>query len=161
MFQSFSRVGAAALLAAGLNALPAPTLAAPTLASAASPAVKAAVEKVLVDSAAAYSVGDFKGFMASYEVSPDTTYISGDKVIAGYDAIAATYAGRFEARDAKAALGKLSVQVLNARTLGPDYVLAIGRFKVDLPDAKSAAGIFSLTFHKTAAGWRIAADHTS
>ena len=61
-------------------------------------AIATAVEKVLVDSAAAYSNGDFKGFIASYEVSPDTTYISGDKVITGYDAIAATYGARFAAK---------------------------------------------------------------
>lgn len=154
MFKPYVRL--AAMVAAGVLSLPAIAIAAP-----APPEVKAAVEKVLTDSAAAYSAGDFKGFIASYEVSPDTSYVSGDKVITGYDEIARTYAGRFEARDAKATLGKLSVRILNARTLGPDYVLAIGRFKVETPDAKTAAGIFSLTFHKTAAGWRIAADHTS
>ena len=147
---------AAGLIAAGFLSLSGPAGAAPAPA-----AVTAAVEKVLSDSAAAYSAGDFKGFIASYEVSPETTYISGDQVIVGYDQIARTYAGRFETRDAKATLGKLSVQILNARTLGPDYVLAIGRFKVEMADAKSASGIFSLTFHKTAAGWRIVADHTS
>lgn len=146
----------AAVIAAGALALPGLAAAAP-----ASPEVKAAVEKVLTDSAAAYSAGDFKGFIASYEVSPETTYVSGDKIVAGYDAIAQTYAGRFETREAKATLGKLSVQVLNARTLGPDHVLAIGRFKVETPDAKTASGIFSLVFHKTTAGWRIVADHTS
>jgi len=158
MFQLFSRTsaGIAAVIAAGVLCLPAAASAAPAPA-----AVKAAVEKVLTDSAAAYSAGDFKGFIASYEISPDTTYISGDKVITGYEEIARTYSGRFEARDAKASLGKLSVQILNARMLGPDYVLAIGRFKVETPDAKSAAGIFSLIFHKTSAGWRIVADHTS
>ena len=125
----------------------------------ASPEVSAAVGKVLTDSAAAYSAGDFKGFMASYEDSSETTYISGDKVVTGYDAIAANYGPRFEGP--KDALGKLSLELVNVRQLGPDHVLAIGRFKVAMADAKSAAGIFSLTFHKTAAGWRIAADHTS
>jgi ketosteroid isomerase-like protein len=130
-------------------------------AQSASPEVRAAVGKVLTNSAAAYSAGNFQGFMASYEVSPETTYISGDKVITGYDAVANTYRPRFQAAGAKDALGKLSLQLVNVRQLGPDHVLAIGRFKVEMADAKSAAGIFSLTFHKTAAGWRIAADHTS
>lgn len=120
----------------------------------------AAVGKVLTDSAAAYSAGDFKGFMASYEVSPETTYVSGTKVVTGYDAIAAAYAPRFQGAAAKD-LGKLGLELVNVRQLGPDHVLAIGRFKVEMTDGKSAGGIFSLTFHKTAAGWRIAADHTS
>jgi ketosteroid isomerase-like protein len=127
----------------------------------ASPQVRAAVGKVLTDSAAAYSAGDFQGFMASYEVSPETTYISGDKVVTGYDAIAGVYRPRFLGPGAKEALGKLGLELANVRQLGPDHVLAIGRFKVEMADAKSATGIFSLTFHKTAAGWRIAADHTS
>lgn len=157
MLQLFSRApaGLAAVFAAGLLCLPAAAVAAPAPAT-----VKAAVAKVLTDSAAAYSAGDFKGFMASYEVSPETTYISGDKVVTGYDAIAATYGPRFEGA-AKASLGKLGLELVNVRELGTDHVLAIGRFKVEMPDGKAAAGIFSLTFHKTAAGWRIAADHTS
>ncbi len=127
----------------------------------AEPAVAAAVGKVLTDSAAAYTAGDFKGFIESYEVSPETTYISGDKVVTGYDAIAAAYGPRFEGPDAKAALGKLSLNLVNVRQLGPNYVLAIGRFNVEMAEGKSASGIFSLTFHKTAVGWRIVADHTS
>jgi hypothetical protein len=82
-------------------------------------------------------------------------------VITGYDAIAGTYGPRFQGAGGKDTLGKLSLELVNVRQLGPDHVLAIGRFKVEMADAKSAAGIFSLTFHKTAAGWRIAADHTS
>jgi uncharacterized protein (TIGR02246 family) len=128
----------------------------------AAPETAAQVAKVLTNSAAAYSAGDFKGFMESYEISPDTTYISGDKVIAGYDAIAKTYGGRFATKNPRD-LGQLSLKLLNVRQLGPDYVLAIGRFNVHLadPKAKDAAGIFSLVFHHGTAGWRIAADHTS
>jgi uncharacterized protein (TIGR02246 family) len=146
-------VGAAAVLA----------FAAPAAQAApAAPETAAAVGKVLTDSAAAYSAGDFKGFISSYEVSPDTTYISGANVIAGYDAIAKTYGGRFETKNPKD-LGQLTLKLLNVRQLGPDYVLAIGRFNVHMADpaSKDAAGVFSLVFHKGPAGWRIAADHTS
>lgn len=126
----------------------------------ASPEVRAAVGKVLTDSAAAYSAGDLKGFMESYEASPETTFVSGGRLVTGAQAIAGVYGPRFASG---ADLGKLSLELENVRALGPDHVLAIGRFKVDMADPKAAdaTGIFSLLFHKTAAGWRIAADHTS
>ncbi|HEX8419740.1 MAG TPA: SgcJ/EcaC family oxidoreductase [Sphingomonas sp.] len=140
----------------------APALSEPALAVEARERVAAAIGKVLNDSAAAYTRGDLAGFLASYERSPQTTYVSGTQVIKGYDAIAQTYADRFR-RKPGSSPGTLTLKLVDVRTLTPTHVLAIGQFKVVAPTGKGppATGIFSLLFHKSAAGWRIAADHTS
>jgi uncharacterized protein (TIGR02246 family) len=122
----------------------------------------AEIRSVLHRSATAWSAGDLAGFMACYENSPDTLYLTGTKVVLGYDSIHAMYAARFDACNA-GARGALSMTLLAVKLLGPEHAIVLGRYTLDRNEALggSVAGPFSLVFHRTPAGWRIAADHTS
>jgi len=123
---------------------------------------QADVTAALEASAAAWSRGDLHGFMHAYENSPATTYVTSHGVVTGYDAIEATYGARFAGRG-PGALGQLSLAVLSFRPLGPGFALVTGRFLLHHPDSHTpdATGIFTLVFHKSAAGWGIVSDHTS
>jgi ketosteroid isomerase-like protein len=80
-------------------------------------------------------------------------------VVKGYRAIRDMYAARFGGTSG--ALGQLTMEILDFRPLGPDYALIVGRYH--LKPAKpgpEASGVFTLVFHKSAAGWRIISDHT-
>lgn len=115
------------------------------------------VAKVLADASAGWSRGELDTFMASYEKAPQINYVSGGKIIQGYDAIRAMYAPRFA--DPKA-MPRLSTEVVDFDPLGADYAAVIGRFNLDLPNGEKATGLFSLVFHKTSDGWRIVSDHS-
>lgn len=119
---------------------------------------RAAIAKVLADSSAGWTRGDLDAFMASYEKAPQINYVSGGKVIQGFDAIRATYAPRFA--DPKA-MPPLSTEIVDFDPLGKDYAAVVGRFHLKMPNGTDATGLFSLIFHKTKDGWRIVSDHSS
>ena len=125
---------------------------------------RAAVVGALEDSAASWSRNDLAGFMAVYEDAPSTTYVRGGAIVRGYAAIQAMYAARFAPSPARSGgMGRLTLDVLEVRPLGPEHALCIGRFRLTRPGpgAPPATGMFTLVFHRTPAGWKIAADHTS
>lgn len=118
---------------------------------------RADIAKVLADASAGWSRGDLDVFMASYEKAPQINYVSGGKVIQGFDAIRAMYAPRFS--DPKA-MPQLSTEIVDFDPLGTDYAAVIGRFHLKLEGGQDASGLFSLVFHKTKDGWRIVSDHS-
>ena len=123
--------------------------------------LRAEVQLVLDASAVAWSQGDLDGFMHCYEDAPSTTYLKRDGVVEGYKAIHDMYAARF-GRNA-ASMGRLSMSLLNVRALGSDFALATGRYALRRAAAAGgdAGGLFTLVFHRSAAGWRVISDHTS
>ena len=122
---------------------------------------RAAVVGALEDSAAGWSRNDLAGFMAVYENAPSTTYLNGTTVVRGFAAIQAMYSARFV--KASGNMGRLTLEVMEFRPLGPDYGLCIGRFRLARPAPASppVAGVFTLVFHRTPNGWKIVSDHTS
>ena len=122
---------------------------------------RAAILKVLADSAEAWNRGDVGQFVAvGYENSPATVFVTQNGLITGYDAIARHYATAYGRRPG--GLGRLSFGSLSVRPLTPDYALAYGTFRlVPASGGKPQSGIFDLVFHRSAAGWRIVSDHTS
>ncbi|MCI3180392.1 hypothetical protein C5708_09015 [Caulobacter sp. CCUG 60055] len=123
-------------------------------------AERAAVGKVLDASATAWSAGDLDAFMNCYEDDPRTAYIGAGGVVKGYKAIHDMYAARFGGAR-PASLGKLSMDILDFRALGGEHALVTGRFHLLRAGQPEATGIFTLVFHKSAAGWRIVSDHTA
>ncbi len=119
-----------------------------------------AIEDALTASARAWSRNDLDAFMHCYEDGPDTAYVKTGGVVRGYRAIRDMYAARFGG--ASGALGQLSMETLDFKRLGPDYALVVGRYHLKpARPGPEASGIFTLVFHKSAAGWRIVSDHTS
>ena len=120
---------------------------------------EADIRKVLDDQAIAWNRGDIPAFMTGYDNSPDTTFVGTD-VSKGYAAVLARYQKKYSS---KAQMGTLKFSDVEVRMLGTDHASVIGRFHLDrAKDAGGeASGIFTLVFSKTAAGWKIVADHTS
>jgi len=134
-----------------------------TGASAVEPAAKArtAVQATLDASAAAWNAADLDRFMTCYENAPTTTYVSGTHFVHGYDAIRAMYAERFGG-GTSAAMGQLSLEIVDFWLLGADHAYVVGRFHLhrDAAHGGDASGPTTLLFKRTPAGWRIIADHS-
>jgi uncharacterized protein (TIGR02246 family) len=144
-----------ALLAALFLALPFFGQAAPNPAP-------AAIRHVIQESAAAWNRGDVNGFLASYENSPETTYIGAEGPVHGWQQIRQRYVKKYVTPD-RGKMGVLRFSQLDIRLLGPRYAIAIGHWHLERTAANGGdvGGYFTLTFHKSAAGWRIIVDHTS
>ncbi len=117
---------------------------------------RAEIDRVLQQSAADWSRGDLAAFMRSYEDAPNTAFVISGGLLRGYAAIKAHYAARYGTGQK---MGSLRLDVLEERGLAPAYALVTGHFALSGPTV--AAGVFTLIFHKTPAGWRITYDHTS
>ena len=120
--------------------------------------VRLAISQSLTTSAVEWSRNHLDGFMASYEDSPETTYVTAHRLVRGFDAIKAMYAARF---GGEKSLGELSFSLDEVRPLGSGFALAIGRYELVRVGLTPASGIFTLVFHHTQAGWKIVSDHTS
>lgn len=119
-----------------------------------------AIRAELAREVAAWNAGDLDGFLAGYERAPTTLFVGRAKLYRGWDAIAAMYKQHYPDRRK---MGALRFTDLEVRPLGPDHAVAVGRFELARPaaDGGPASGWFTLTWHKSAAGWRIILDHTS
>lgn len=134
--------------------------AAPAAAADRAAVARAEVQTALDDSAAAWSAGDLDRFMTLYEDTPATAYVSGEKLVIGYRAIRDMYASRFGGGSA-AAMGSLSLEMLQFQLLDPDHGFVIGRYHLKrAADPAELSGLTTLLFHRTAAGWRVVSDHT-
>lgn len=125
-------------------------------------AVDSEIKGVLERGAAAWSAGDLDTFMACYEDSPDTIYLTATQIVSGYAAIRSMYAERFGADDANS-MGVLTVKLLRVTRIGSEHMLAVGLYSLEGVEVSQGrhTGMCSLVLHNTAAGWRICADHTS
>jgi len=139
------------LLALSLGALVAFAPAVP----AESPVV--AIRSVLNAQVAAWNRGDIDSFMAGYDRSPATTFVSGDKVTHGWKTVRDHYAAKYNSREK---MGTLTFAGLTITPLCADAAIVLGSWslqrKSDRPHGK-----FTLLFRKLPQGWRVVLDHTS
>jgi len=116
------------------------------------------IRAVLVAQQDAWNRGDLDGFMAGYAHTPDLVFTSGGKIRHGWDETYAKYKAKYGAD--RSTMGKLAFEILGVQALGADGAIVLGRWALtDTPNA--GAGVFSLGFQRTPAGWRIVHDHTS
>ena len=118
-----------------------------------------AVRQVLHKQVEDWNRGDVKGFMSTYDDSPDTTFV-GDKVERGYAQILDRYKRLY---GSPAAMGKLTFTNLSVRVLDGKYAVATGNFHLERTAAGggNADGIFSLLLRKGPTGWKIILDHSN
>jgi ketosteroid isomerase-like protein len=116
---------------------------------------------MLDQSTAAWNARDLAGFIACYENSPETIYLTTAQVVIGYTAIHKMYFERFT-NDDWFRRGVLSTSLLHVASLGSEYALARGRYLLngDATHGGPTNGMFSLVLRRAPAGWRILADHT-
>lgn len=128
-------------------------------ASAAEPPLLQALSKAMQVSADAWNRGDLEAFMAIYEHSADTAFVTPKGVVKGFEPIEQLYK---KAYGGAGGLGSLTYSDLSLTRLNQDYAILYGRFHLMSPSAtKEATGVFDLVMHKTTGGWRILSDHTS
>lgn len=117
----------------------------------------AAIRAVLDAQAAAWNHGDLDGYMDGYERSPDTVFISGDRVTRGWKTVLERYKKSYDTREK---MGTLTFSDVEITMLGKDVAIVLGRWQLKRSN-DTPRGRFTLLFRNTRAGWRIVHDHTS
>jgi ketosteroid isomerase-like protein len=126
----------------------------------------AAIRSVMDAQVAAWNRGDIPAFMASYEDSPETTFVGASSVNRGFQPILERYKTSYANKEqmGKLTFNDLSVRLLPASSGVTEYAVVTGKFHLDRT-AKGLAtkddGIFSLVWHKGPGGWKILLDHTA
>jgi len=133
------------------------TLALAPQASAKDSKTEAAIRAVLDTQAAAWNRGDLEGYMDGYDRSPNTEFVSGDRINRGWQAVLDRYKKSYDSREK---MGVLTFSELEITVLSKDAALVLGRWRLKRANDEPH-GTFSLLFRKTKAGWRIVHDHSS
>lgn len=115
------------------------------------------IRAVLDAQQAAWNRGDINGFMEGYERSPNTTFVSGDGVMRGWQTVLEQYKRSY---DTRAKMGTLVFSELEVTPLGAGSAVVLGRWELVRAD-DHPQGRFTLIFRRTPRGWRIVLDHTS
>jgi beta-aspartyl-peptidase (threonine type) len=118
---------------------------------------EAAIRAVLARQLADWNAGDIDGFLRAYLQSGRTRFASGDSSGRGWAAARARYHARFPRPDA---MGQLAFGEVEIESLGRDYALASGRWRLQRDD-RTEHGVFTFVLVRTVDGWKIAHDHTS
>jgi beta-aspartyl-peptidase (threonine type) len=118
-----------------------------------------AVRVVLDRQVADWNKGDLEGFLAGYWNSPSVVFQSGGQRLDGWEAMRERYRRRYQAEGR--AMGRLAFSGLDVEPLGPEAVLARGRWQLTMPDGTAPGGLFTVIFRRLPEGWKIVHDHTS
>jgi ketosteroid isomerase-like protein len=126
----------------------------------------AAIRAALDDQVAAWNRGDITGFMATYEDSPETTFVGTTTVNKGWENVLQRYQKGYPNKDVMGTLtfSKLEIRMLPGSTGKTEYAVVVGHFhleRVAKGEGTKDDGIFSLVWHKSQGGWKILLDHTS
>lgn len=119
---------------------------------------RGAVERVLMEQAAAWNRGDLDGYMAGYLRSPALVFTSGSKVRTGYDETFAAYRKKYG--DDRASMGTLAFALQRIDAVGCGGAVVLGRWDLTLASGP-VGGIFSVVLERRPEGWLIVHDHTS
>ena len=117
------------------------------------------VRAVLNQQVADWNKGDLDGFLTGYWKSPKVVFMSGGQRFDGFEAMRDRYHRRYKAEGK--AMGTLAFSELEVESLGPESVLARGRFRLTMPDGTNPTGLFTVIVRKFPDGWKIVHDHTS
>jgi uncharacterized protein (TIGR02246 family) len=116
-----------------------------------------AIRAVLDAQAAAWNRGDLEGYMAGYDRSADTVFVSGDRVTRGWQTVLERYQKAYDTREK---MGVLAFSDLEITIVSKDAAVVLGRWHLQR-SKDEPHGRFTLLFRKTKAGWKIVHDHTS
>ena len=117
----------------------------------------AEIKRVLNDQEKAWNRGDIDGYMAGYARAQTTQFVSGDTLTRGWETVRARYKAKYDSRDKT---GMLSFADIKVTELGPDWAMAVGRWRLQRNEDRPH-GRFTLLFRRLPEGWRIVHDHTS
>jgi len=118
---------------------------------------EAAIRAVLDAQRDAWNRGDIEGYMDGYDRSPDTVFVSSDRINRGWQAVLDRYKKSYDSREK---MGVLTFSDLEITMLSKDAALVVGRWRLKRANDEPH-GTFTLLFRKSKAGWRIVHDHSS
>jgi ketosteroid isomerase-like protein len=117
-----------------------------------------AVRAVIDAQRDAWNRGDLAAYMDGYARTDELVFTSGGKIRRGWAETFAKYQAKYGG--SRETMGHLDFAILAVQPLGADGAIVLGRWRLtDTPAA--GAGVFSVAFVRTQAGWRIVHDHTS
>jgi ketosteroid isomerase-like protein len=106
----------------------------------------------------AWNRGDLEGFMAGYWKSPDLVFFSNATPTRGWQETLDRYRSRYQAEGKE--MGTLDFPELEMVPLGPESVMARGRWRLKMRDGVESTGMTTVIFRKLPEGWRIVHDHS-
>ena len=121
------------------------------------PTSEAAIRAVLDAQRDAWNRGDIEGYMDGYDRSPDTVFVSGDRINRGWQMVLDRYKKSYDSREK---MGVLTFSDIEITMLSKDAAVVLGRWRLKRA-SDEPHGTFTLLFRKTKAGWKIVHDHTS
>ena len=117
----------------------------------------AAIRAVLDAQRDAWNRGDIEGYMDGYDRSPDTVFVSGDRINRGWQMVLDRYKKSYDSREK---MGQLTFSDVEITMLSKDAASVLGRWRLKRANDEPH-GTFTLLFRKTKTGWKIVHDHTS
>ena len=120
-------------------------------------ATEAAIRAVLDSQRDAWNRGDIEGYMDGYDRSPDTVFVSGDRINRGWQMVLDRYKKSYDSREK---MGQLTFSDVEITMLSKDAAAVLGRWRLKRANDEPH-GTFTLLFRKTKSGWKIVHDHTS
>lgn len=115
-----------------------------------------AIKAVMSMQEEAWSAGDLEQFMTGYINDETLTFIGSRGLSYGWETTLANYKKGYAD---KAAMGKLSFEVLELKSLSPEFCYMIGKFYLTR-DAEDLSGYFTLLWQKIGGEWKVIADQT-
>jgi uncharacterized protein (TIGR02246 family) len=127
---------------------------------------EAAIRAVIDSQVTNWNKGDVPAFMASYEESPETTFVGSASIQKGFAQILERYKKNYTTREQMGTLTfhDLDIRLLPTSSGVTEYAVVTGHFHLERTTHGAAAkddGIFSLVWHKGPGGWKILLDHTA
>ncbi len=116
-----------------------------------------AIVAAMEASAAGWSSGDMRRFLAVY--ADDAVFVTKQGLVRGKAAIAARYDKSYGKDAAKR--GRLSFRTLGFRRVDATHQMLWARWMLDYPGGKQDSGVTSLLFERQTGGWKIVSDHSS
>ncbi|HEY8187531.1 MAG TPA: nuclear transport factor 2 family protein [Pyrinomonadaceae bacterium] len=119
--------------------------------------ISATVQAVLDAQRDAWNRGDVVGYMAGYDRSKNTVFVSGDTVTRGWQTVLDRYQKKYDSREK---MGTLTFSELEITPIGNDAAIVLGRWHLQRANDEPH-GRFTLILRRTKQGWKIVHDHTS
>ena len=112
---------------------------------------------ILNQQESSWNEGDVEGFMQGYWNNDSLMFVSGEKVLYGWQKMTDNYKKTYST---KQLMGELSFKVHKTEVLSNDAVLVIGNWSIHR-EMTDFGGKFSLLWRKINGEWKIVIDHTS
>jgi ketosteroid isomerase-like protein len=117
------------------------------------------IRAVLEAQVAAWNKGKLEEFMEGYWRSPELSFFSGGRKLAGWEATLERYRKTYQSEGRE--MGKLDFSDLEVQLLAENAALVRGRWRLKMKDGKELGGLYTLIFRRFDNGWKIVHDHTS